>query len=57
MVAIFFMTETKYACNLCQSGPNMIEIIQNSITLFSSKNHSHVTVERFLILQADIAII
>ena len=43
---------TIYDCNLFQKGPNMIAVIENLFSRDSSRNHSHVTVGKFLILQS-----
>ena len=52
MLAISNSKRTIYACNLFQQGPNMLAIIKILFSRDSSRNHSHVTLERFPTLQA-----
>ena len=64
MVAIIFVSETKYDCNdyhdediikmqsLLRIGPYMIAIIQNFFSRDSFKNDSHLTLGRIATLQS-----
>ena len=52
MLAISNPKRTIYACNLFQLGPHMLAIIENLFSRDSSRNHSHVILERFSTLQA-----
>ena len=58
MLAILNRNRTVYACNLVRLGPNMLAIIAILFSrkfIVTSRNHSHLTLGRFLTLQAYLA--
>ena len=52
MNAISIPNWTIYDCNIFQKEPNMIAMIQNLFSRDSSRNHVHVTLAKFPILQS-----